>query len=79
MDTTEATPCPSRLLRIREVIELTRLSRSYIYALSAPTDGRFPKSISLVPGGNSRAWVESEVQEWIDERIAVRDQERGNE
>ena len=62
---------PNRLIRIRDVMELTGLSRSYVYALAA--DGRFPRSISLVPGGTSRAWVYSEVQDWLDERIAERD------
>jgi prophage regulatory protein len=79
MGLTKTTPRPSRLLRIGEVMELSGLSRSYIYALSAPADGRFPESIPLVPGGNSRAWVYAEVQEWIDQRIADRDQETENE
>jgi prophage regulatory protein len=66
-----------RLLRVGDVIELTKLSKSYVYALAA--EGRFPKSIPLVPGGTSRAWVYSEVQDYINQRIADRDQETGNE
>ena len=62
-----------RLLRIGEVINITGLSRSSIYALAA--EGRFPKSIPLIPGGMSRAWVYSEIQDWLDQRIAERDQE----
>jgi prophage regulatory protein len=61
---------PNRLIRIREVMDLTGLSRSYIYTLAA--DGRFPKSISLVPGGTSRAWIYEEVQDWICQRIGER-------
>lgn len=64
-----------RLLRVGDVIELTKLSKSYIYALAA--EGRFPKSIPLVPGGTSRAWIFSEVSTWINQRIADRDQETG--
>jgi len=60
------------LIRIKEVAKLTALSRSYIYALRKQS--LFPKSIQLVPGGTSVAWVESEVLEWIDSRIADRDQ-----
>lgn len=56
-----------RLIRIQEVKEITGLSRSYIYALSAKGD--FPKSLSLVPGGSSVAWIYSEVNEWIEGRI----------
>lgn len=63
-----------RLLRIRDVMQITGLSRSYIYALAS--QGLFPKSISLVPGGTSRAWLESEVMEWLDARIAERDQQK---
>ncbi|MBA6413970.1 AlpA family phage regulatory protein [Parahaliea sp. F7430] len=65
-----------RLIRLREVRDLTGLSRSYIYALAA--DGRFPKSVALVPGGSSRAWVEAEVTAWLQQRIAERDQEVAN-
>jgi|TARA_B110000908_G_C10259985_1_gene458478 prophage regulatory protein len=63
----------TRLIRIDEVKSLSGLSRSYIYALAA--DGVFPKSVPLVPGGAARAWVYSEVQEFIDQRIAERDGE----
>ena len=62
-----------KLIRIRSVIELTGLSKSYIYALA--DKGLFPKSIQLVPGGTSVAWVESEIKEWIDSRIQERNQE----
>jgi prophage regulatory protein len=60
-----------RLIRIKEVAYQTQLSRSYLYKLAA--DGQFPKSVSLVDGGASVAWVASEVQNWIDQRIAERD------
>ena len=62
-----------RLLRMKQVQALTSLSRSYIYHLASI--GEFPKSLSVVRNGNSRAWLESEVEHWIDERIAERDQE----
>ena len=60
-----------RLIRIRSVVELTGLSKSYIYQLV--TQGHFPKSIQLVPGGTSVAWKESEILDWIDQRIQSRD------
>jgi len=64
---------PPKFLRIKSVLERTKLSRSYIYQLSK--EGVFPKSVNLVPGGTSVAWVESEVEEWIGSRIAARDEE----
>lgn len=60
----------NKLLRMKQVQEFTGLSRSYIYSLSGT--GRFPKSIPLVPGGTSRAWLSSEVQDWISQRISDR-------
>ena len=65
-----------RLIRIREVMRLSGLSRSHVYALSA--EGRFPKSVPLVPGGSSRAWVAGEVRQWLLGRIAERDLEVTN-
>ena len=61
-----------RLIRLGKVRDLTGLSRSYIYALA--DEGRFPRSVPLVPGGSSRAWVEAEVLDWMQQRIAERDQ-----
>ena len=63
---------PRKLIRIRSVINLTGLSKSYVYDLCKK--GLFPKSIQLVPGGTSVAWVEGEIREWIDSRIQERNQ-----
>jgi prophage regulatory protein len=62
----------TRLIRISEVIKLTGLSRSSIYALAA--EGLIPKSVPLVPGGTSRAWVYAEIQEFLGQRVAERDE-----
>ena len=66
-----------KLIRIRSVINLTGLSKSYIYELCKK--GLFPRSIQLVPGGTSVAWVEREIKEWIDFRIQERNQEAGHD
>lgn len=58
-----------KLIRLKDVIDCTGLARSTIYKYI--DDGIFPKSVSL--GGRSVAWAESEVQEWILERIEERD------
>jgi prophage regulatory protein len=44
------------------------LGRSSIYKFME--EGRFPKSVSL--GDRAVAWVESEVEQWIEERLAER-------
>jgi prophage regulatory protein len=56
-----------RFLRLREVIARTGRSRSTIYASAA--QGKFPKPIKL--GVRSVGWVEADVQQWQDERIAA--------
>ena len=63
---TERTKPAIRFLRISEVEALTGLSRTTIYDWSA--DGRFPRPVRL--SGRAVRWVESEVLEWMDERIA---------
>ena len=67
----------AHLMRISDVTKITGISRSYLYQLSK--EGLFPKSVNLVPGGTSVAWVASEVQDWIDARIAERDGGTSNE
>ncbi len=59
-----------KLIRLNEVIACTGLGRTTIYNYMA--DNRFPKTVSL--GARSVAWVESEVQEWIAEKVAQRDE-----
>lgn len=61
-----------KLIRIKNVTQITGLSKSYIYELC--TKNLFPKRVRLVPGGSSVAWVEQEVLDWIDSRIKERDE-----
>lgn len=59
-----------KLIRIKDVIDTTGLACSTIYKYV--DKGIFPKAVKL--GCRSVAWVESEVQEWILEKIAQRDE-----
>lgn len=54
----------SRLLRQDEVCDRTGLSRTTIWRRER--DGDFPRRVQL--GDNTVAWVESEVEEWIESR-----------
>lgn len=56
-----------RFLRLPEVLARTGLSRSTIYVRLE--QGRFPKPVSL--GARAVGWIESEVDEWIQKRIAA--------
>ncbi|AAW87593.1 DNA-binding protein [Aliivibrio fischeri ES114] len=61
-----------RFLRLKEVMALTALGRSSIYKFMS--EGRFPQTISL--GDRAVAWVESEVEEWMHERLSQRDEKQ---
>ncbi|HAT1879865.1 TPA: helix-turn-helix transcriptional regulator [Legionella pneumophila] len=53
------------VLRLGTVKKRTGMSRSNIYKLMS--EGHFPKSISL--GARAVGWIESEINEWIEQRI----------
>ena len=54
-----------KILRLKEVKTRTGLGRSTIYLRIA--QGNFPKSIAL--GERAVGWLESDLDEWINERI----------
>lgn len=58
-----------RFLRLNDVIAVTGLSRSTIYKFM--DEEVFPKTIPL--GGRAVAWLESEIEEWMEQRLALRD------
>ncbi len=62
-------PEKPKLIRVSAVMNLTGFSRSHIFTMAR--NGNFPKQVKLSP--NTSAWVESEVLEWIEQRIALRD------
>ncbi|OOC11604.1 DNA-binding protein [Dickeya dadantii] len=57
-----------QLLRLKQVEEKTGLKRSQIYLYMK--DGNFPASIKIGPA--SVAWLESEIDEWINFKLANR-------
>lgn len=54
------------LIRLPEVIRRTGFSKPYLYKLIS--DDKFPKQVKI--GARSIAFVESEVDEWIANKIA---------
>jgi prophage regulatory protein len=57
-----------RAIRYPELYRKTGLHRSTIWRMER--QGAFPKSIPL--GKNSKGWLESEVDEWLNEKRAAR-------
>ncbi|AAS61876.1 putative transcriptional regulator [Yersinia pestis CO92] len=57
-----------QLLRLRQVEQKTGLKRSQIYLYMK--EGAFPRSIKIGPA--SVAWLESEIDEWINKKLSDR-------
>lgn len=55
------------LIRVKEVSEITSLSRSKIYALVS--EGDFPKQHRL--SHRVAVWRRSDVRQWIQERVSA--------
>jgi prophage regulatory protein len=66
----QSIPVGNRLLRRREVELKTGKSRAAIYA--AIREGTFPAPVQI--GVNSVAWLEAEIDLYIAERLAARNQ-----
>ncbi|MCG3460273.1 AlpA family transcriptional regulator [Xenorhabdus bovienii] len=60
------TTLKANLIRLPEVQRRTGYSKAWIYKLIA--DNRFPKQVKI--GTRSVAFVESEIDGWIDQCIA---------
>ncbi|MFV9095392.1 MULTISPECIES: helix-turn-helix transcriptional regulator [Bacteria] len=57
------------LIRFSEVQKRTGYSKAWLYKLMS--QGRFPSAVKL--GSRAIAFVEGEVDEWINQRIEERD------
>lgn len=57
-----------KLLRLKQVLDKTGLKRSQIYLYMKK--GMFPHSIKIGP--SSVAWLESEIDEWINAKLGGR-------
>ncbi len=58
---------PPKLLRVKQVAEITSISTSYLHTLAR--NGKFPKPKKLTE--NTSVWLESEVYEWINDRLGI--------
>ena len=57
------------LMRLPAVIAMTGLNKQRIYELIREDD--FPKQVQLTK--RNVAWIKSEIEDWIESRIALRD------
>ncbi|MCG9753060.1 AlpA family transcriptional regulator [Vibrio brasiliensis] len=58
-----------RFLRLQEVKEKTGLSKSAIYSKIKKRE--FPASVPI--GSRTVAWLEADVEQWLEWRVQVRD------
>lgn len=63
------------LIKRPEVRKRTTLSDSALYRLMDLGD--FPRPVRPNPNGRAVAWVESEIEQWIEQRIEAARQEKG--
>jgi prophage regulatory protein len=59
------------VIRLHELEKLTGRKRSSVYEDMAA--GRLPKQIKIGP--RAVGWLRSDIDEWLSERVAERDQE----
>lgn len=57
-----------KLVRLKRVLEITGLSRTTIWRLERA--GEFPKCLRITD--KSVAWLESDIQDWIQSKIYMR-------
>lgn len=60
----------NRIVKRHEVTSISGLKRSTIYKGMA--EGTFPKQIKLTPSGRAVGWRLSEINAWLESRIAER-------
>ena len=58
---------PPRFIRLPQVIEMTGMGKTFIYARIS--DGTFPKQIQLV--SRSVVWNERDVIDWMNQQITA--------
>lgn len=61
-----------KIMRLKEVLSVTGLSRSSIYGFIAA--GTFPKSVPL--GVRAVGWTSDDVEQWLQDRLALRGEEK---
>jgi prophage regulatory protein len=65
---------PQKILRLAEVMKCVGLRSTQIDLLVH--QGVFPRPIKLSPGGRAIGWLESEIAQYQEARIAERDREK---
>lgn len=62
---------PMRMLDRKDLREKKGIKYSDVHIARLEKAKRFPRHVAL--GGNRKVWVEAEIDQWLQERIAERD------
>ena len=62
---------PIRFLRLPEILRRVPYSEAHIWRLEQA--GKFPRRAHL--GANRVAWVEAEINDWVDDCLRLREQD----
>lgn len=65
----------NRFITLEEVLDRVCISKTHLYSLI--NKGSFPKQVPL--GSFKVAFLEQEIDAWIEQRLAAREQEEGAE
>ena len=60
-----------KFIKLKEVMAMTGLGRSSIYKFM--NEGRFPGTVKLDIDKRGVRWVEHVIEEWMMEKVALRD------
>lgn len=70
-------PTYAGLLRLREVLELTKLRKTKLYELIqaglAPAPIKFRKADGAIKRNSPSYWLKSEWVQWLEDRVVARD------
>lgn len=61
------------IVKAAELEARLKVTRKTLHTWSE--NGQMPKKIRLVKGGRATGWLKSEIDEWLEERLASRDLE----
>lgn len=61
------------VLHIKEVCKKVGLCRTMIFEMCRDASSDFPRPISLSRGGKRKGFIKSEVDAWLERRVAERD------
>ncbi|WP_274627594.1 helix-turn-helix transcriptional regulator [Arvimicrobium flavum] len=61
------------VIHIKDVCKKVGLCRTMIFEMCRDASSDFPRPISLSPSGKRKGFIKSEIENWLEKRVAERD------